>query len=290
MTPPPTIAAGDAPPAMRAAGVMLDIDGCLVLSDRPGGEGGRALPGAAELVGALRGSGLPFVVFTNGSARSPRTIGEELRSLGIDVSDDQILTPAVVAASVLSRRHPGRTVMAFGEGVTGVLASAGIELVDLDDAIRTGPRDVAAVVVGWDTEFGSAKIRIAAEALRAGAALYCTSDAPAFASPGRLNVGVSGFIAAGLQHVSGIRYELLGKPAATAMAEISQRLGVAAADVLVVGDDLHLECRMARSHGAQTALVTTGMTDRATAESAPPAERPHWIIDSLYDLATLLEH
>ncbi|HWI32407.1 MAG TPA: HAD-IIA family hydrolase [Microbacterium sp.] len=270
-------------------GIMFDVDGCLVLSDKPSGESGTALPGAAELLRELRAAEIPIVVFTNGSSRTPTAIADELRRVGLDVRDDEVLTPAIVAAQVLRDRHPGGRVLAFGgTGVTGPLLAAGIDVMDVESAISRKAEDVAAVVVGWDTEFGRAKIQAAAEALHGGAALYCTSDAPAFASRGRLNVGVSGFIAVGLQHVTGVPYELVGKPADAAMTEIARRLSAEPDEILIVGDDLTLECSMARRHGALAILITTGMTSRAQAEAADGEASPHHIVDSMFDLSTVL--
>src|ERR1019366_7639331 len=41
----------------EAEGVVFDIDGCLVLSDKPGGHGGQPLPGAVEAFTKVRASG-----------------------------------------------------------------------------------------------------------------------------------------------------------------------------------------------------------------------------------------
>ncbi|MCU1437819.1 MAG: HAD-superfamily hydrolase, subfamily [Naasia sp.] len=280
---------GTGPRLDQVKGIMFDVDGCLVLSSKAGGEDGHPLPGAIEVIRELRSAAMPFVAFTNGSSRTPEAISAELRSVGLDVREDEVLTPAVVAARVMLERHPGGRVLAFGgEGITVPLRDAGVDVVDLDAAMADGPDDVAAVVVGWDSSFGRAKIQVAAEALLGGAAFYCTSAAPAFASRGRLNVGVSGFIAAGLQHLSGTPYELVGKPSDEAMATIARKLGVHPSEVLVVGDDLILECSMAVRHGALAVLVTTGMTGRVQAEAAVIENRPHRIIDSMDEFATML--
>ena len=50
-----------------AEGVMFDLDGTLILSDRQLGQY-RLLPGAVELLEELDRRGLPFVALTNGSA------------------------------------------------------------------------------------------------------------------------------------------------------------------------------------------------------------------------------
>lgn len=273
----------------RIRGVMFDVDGCLVLSANPTGEDGAALPGAAEAVAALTSAGLPFVVFTNASSRLPGAIAQELAHAGIHVREDQVLTPSVVAGRVLAKHHPGGRVLAFGgDGLTVPLAQAGVELIDIDAALETGAENVAAVVIGWDTNFDRAKIQLAAEALQTGAVLYCTSDAPAFASQGRLNVGVSGFITAGLTHVAGVSHEVVGKPSTAAMETIADTLGIDPDEILVVGDDLVLEAGMAREHGAQSVIVTTGMTSRGQAEAAPDALSPDWVVDSMHEFVSLI--
>lgn len=271
-------------------GVMLDIDGCLVLSDKPAGEHGQPLPGAAELIETIRRSGRSLVVFTNGSQQTPETIAQGLRAAGLAVADEEVMTPAVVAAEVIARRHPDQLILAFGgPGVTDQFEKRGIALADHQDAFRHGPPPVAAVVIGWDTAFGRDKLQIAAEAVASGATIYCTSDAPSFASSSRLNVGVSGFIATGLSHVTGQPYRILGKPSPEAMEAITVRLGVPPEHLLVLGDDLTLECSMAKRHGALAGLVTTGTHSAEDARTVSEDRAPDLIIDSLYEIIDKLE-
>lgn len=274
----------------RVRGVMFDIDGCLLLADQPSGYGGTVLPGAPEALEAVRATGRSFVAFTNGSFQTPSAIATTLRELGLDLTDDQVMTPAVVAAETMATRYPGGRVLVFGgEGVTEPFAARGVEMVDLDEALAGRAGTVAAVVVGWDVEFGREKIVAAAEAVLSGAELYTTSAAPSFASHQRLNVGVSGFIAAGLTHVTGKPYKVLGKPSTEAFNAICSRTGALPEAVLVVGDDLRMEAGMARAHGAVGVLMTTGTNSRADAAQAAADRTPDIILDSLEELASLLQ-
>lgn len=273
----------------RVRGVMFDIDGCLLLADQPSGYGGTVLPGALEVIETVRATGRNFVAFTNGSFQTPAAIASTLRELGLDVTDDQVMTPAVVAAETMATRYPGRRVLVFGgAGVTEPFAARGVEMVQVEEAIAGRAGDVAAVVVGWDIEFGRDKIVAAAEAVLSGAELYTTSAAPTFASHERLNVGVSGFIAAGLTHVTGRPYKVLGKPSTEAFNAICSRTGAQPDEVLVVGDDLRMEAGMARAHGALGVLMTTGTNSRADAGEAGAEQTPDLILDSLQELAELL--
>lgn len=274
----------------KVRGVMFDIDGCLLLADQPSGYGGTVLPGAAEVIESVRATGRNFVCFTNGSFQTPAAIATTLRELGLDVTDNQVMTPAVVAAETMATRYPGGRVLVFGgAGVTEPFEARGVAMVDLDEALAGRAGDVAAVVVGWDIEFGREKIVAAAEAVLAGAELYTTSAAPTFASHERLNVGVSGFIAAGLTHVTGRTYKVLGKPSAEAFNAICSRTGAQPEEILVVGDDLRMEAGMARAHGALGVLMTTGTNSREDAGKVGAEQTPDLIFDSLEELAALLQ-
>jgi HAD superfamily hydrolase (TIGR01450 family) len=262
-------------------GVVFDVDGCLVLSERPGGAGGRALPGAVDTVDAVRRSGRRVVAFTNASNHAPAVIAADLRAVGLPFAAEDVLTPAVVGAEVIRERYGDRPVLAFGgPGLVDVLATGGVNL-------RPSAGRAAAVVVGWDTGFGQEQLQRAAEALWAGADLFVTSDAGRFASSNGPLAGVAGFIGSGLSHVTGQRYEVLGKPSTAAMAVAARRLEVAADRMLVAGDDLTLDVRMARRAGAVGVLITTGLHSEADAATAPPADRPDAVLTGLPDLIDL---
>jgi len=266
-------------------GVMFDIDGCLVISDGPAGAGGRILDGAAEAIEYMKSSGRKYCVYTNGTAQTPAAIAEHLRELGINVPDELVLTPAVVAAEVIKDTYGDKPVMVFGgEGMLHDFVKRGVNLVDIDAAIKGSKPEVAAVVVGWDTDFGKAKIQVAAEAILAGAELYCTSFSPAFASQDRLNVGVSGFITAGLLFVTEkTDFEILGKPSQHSMNIISRILDTPIPEILVIGDDLYLESSMARKAGALAGLVTTGTSSAQDAAACAPELKPQLIVDSMLE-------
>lgn len=77
-------------------GVVFDLDGTLVLGDRRI-HGLAPLPGALELTAAPTARGLPGVTFTSRTTRTPEAYAETLRSIGFDLADDAMLTPATSA-------------------------------------------------------------------------------------------------------------------------------------------------------------------------------------------------
>jgi HAD superfamily hydrolase (TIGR01450 family) len=269
-------------------GIMFDIDGCLVLSDGPSGQGGTALPGAAELIAQMRASGRRLCAFTNGTAQRPAEIGAHLRHLGLDLTDSEVLTPSVSAARALRVRYGAAPVLAYGgEGVVPVLRDHGLTLVDPAEHASGAVCGAVAVLIGWEADFTKPKMQFAAEAILAGAQLYCTSDAPAFASQARLNVGVSGFITAGLAHVTGQPWTVLGKPSPDALETVCWALGTTPATTLVLGDDIYLESEMARRGGAVAAIVLTGMATVEKIVGTPAESQPDLVVADLSELSEL---
>src|SRR5919107_1510812 len=90
-------------------GFVFDVDGSLVhrgADFRP-----RPLPGAVEVLQAIRASNRPLVLFTNGSHMGPDAFARGLRESGLPVEDHEVLTPVCSALTYLARRHPGRSTM-----------------------------------------------------------------------------------------------------------------------------------------------------------------------------------
>src|SRR3954468_22687674 len=109
-------------------GFVFDVDGTLV---RRFPDGVRPLPGAVEVLNAIRGSGRKLAIFTNGSHLPPEEFARELRADGLPVSDDEMVTPVRSALSYLRRRYDGAPVMLFARpSVTALMRSEGVSLVD----------------------------------------------------------------------------------------------------------------------------------------------------------------
>jgi 4-nitrophenyl phosphatase len=90
----------------NACGFIFDMDGTLALGDRVN-HGLRPLPGAVDMLAWVRDRQLPYMVFTNGTNRSPRHFASVLREAGLDVPDSRMMTPATSAVVMFTKR--GRT-------------------------------------------------------------------------------------------------------------------------------------------------------------------------------------
>jgi 4-nitrophenyl phosphatase len=269
-------------PMSPAKGFMFDLDGTLVLSDRAL-SGYEVLPGAIEVLSALHRRAIPFVVLTNGSAYRPADQAKRLRGVGLEVTDEQMLTPSSVAADLMRRRGVTRALILGSRGVGEVLAESGIEVIFPGEAPS---RDVQAVYVGWHPECNMKDIEAACNAIWAGAKLYVASDVPFFATKHGRTMGYSYAIVGAIRRLTKARMLLTGKPSLHALRFVAKKLNLPVRDIAVVGDDPLVEIIMARRGGATALGVTTGMMKREGWARQPELQRPHHVLDNIRDILT----
>jgi 4-nitrophenyl phosphatase len=278
-------------------GWIFDMDGTLVLGDRAN-HGLAPLPGAAEMLAWVRGRGVPYLVFTNGTNRAPAHFARVLRAAGLDVPDEQMMTPASSAAVMLARRRVKRVMVLGGEGLAAPLLEAGIEVVAppaaaadgrAGGAVPAGTRPVEAVLVGWYPEFTMPALEAAVHAVWDGAALYSASQTPFFAAAGGRALGTSRAICAMITSLTGCRLTVTGKPSRDALRAAAARLGgVPLSSLAVVGDDPLLEVPMAHRGKALAIAVDTGLAGSDAYDHLPGGKRPHLHVRGVDELLSLV--
>jgi len=266
-----------------AEGIMFDLDGTLILSDRQLGQY-RLLPGAVELLEELDRRGLPFLALTNGSAYPAAQQAPRLAALGLPIGADRLYTPNSVAIGLFKDRGVKRVLVIGTAGVAAALNEDGVATCFPGD----GEADKAdAVYVAWAPDCSMTDIHAACSAVLRGAAFYCASDVPFFATQQGPAFGYSCAIAGAIVRVTGVEPELTGKPSQAALRFVAGRLGVPPERVAVIGDDPRVEMEMARGGGALGIGVTTGTTSREQWAAQDEIRRPHHVIDSLAELMAL---
>jgi 4-nitrophenyl phosphatase len=266
----------------NARAMIFDMDGTLVLGDAASG-GHKALPHAIELLQRLRARGIPFRVFTNGTAKTPAVYAAGLRHAGFDVADGEMMTPSTSAAEWFVRRKTRRVRVLGLEGVQAPLRELGLDVVGPFESAH----GIDAVFTGWFREFTFASLETACEDIWAGASLTTASHVPFFATQNGRAIGTSFAVNAMLHALTGKRARVLGKPAREVIECAMRQMALSpseAARVIVVGDDPALEMRMANAAHAFGVAVTTGLTKAAAFRSARKAEKPRAVISSLRPL------
>ena len=202
----------------QASGFIFDMDGTIALGDAASG-GHRALPGAIELLAAIKARGIPLCVFTNGTAKPPAAYARSLRSAGFDLADGEMMTPSSSAAEWFVKRGIRRVRVLGNAGVAAPLREAGITCIG--PAERAG--EVEAVYTGWFREFTFPDLEAACQSVWDGALVTTASHVPFFATAHGRAIGASFAINAMIAAMTGKRAKVLGKPSRTAFDTAATR-------------------------------------------------------------------
>ena len=256
-------------PTRLYAGYALDLDGTVYLDEA-------LLPGAAATIAALRDAGSRVVFVTNNPLRSRDDYATRLTRLGVAASADDVVTALDCLVAYLSGRHRAVPVLTVSEPlVAATLRAAGHPVV-------TRPEEAGVVVVSFDRTFDYAKLHAAFRAVRAGAVIVATNPDPYCPTADGGLPDCAAMLAA-VEACTGERAEaVLGKPSEHMAAAFLHRLGVPAADTVMVGDRLLTDIGMAVTAGMAGAVTLTGAT--TPTDLSRSAVRPDYVINGLPDL------
>ncbi|EWS82958.1 HAD-IIA family hydrolase [Brachybacterium phenoliresistens] len=250
--------------------LLLDLDGTVMHGPRP-------IEHAAEgiLAGRDAGAGIAFV--TNNASRTPRQVVDHLRTVGVEASEDEIVTSPQIAARLLAEQlEPGATVLVVGsEGLAEEVRGVGLEPVVEDR------EDVVAVIQGWDPSLGWARLAEGGYALRRGALWMATNTDATLPTEKGIAPG-NGSLVAALRHATGREPQVAGKPEPGMFRGAADRLG--ARRPLAVGDRLDTDIEGGNRAGMDSLMVLTGVDSALDALRADPIRRPTWIEQDLSSL------
>jgi phospholysine phosphohistidine inorganic pyrophosphate phosphatase len=253
----------------RVRGVLLDLDGVVYVGDDP-------VPGAAAAVDWLTREGIPHRFLTNTTSRPRRAIVDKLVGLGVDATEEQVLTPAVAALGWLRRRGLRRPALFVPDATAA-------EFSELDPLPQDAERGAGAVVVGdlgeaWDFATLNRAFRL----------LMCADSPPLIAlgltrfwrADDGLRLDAGAFVRA-LEYAADRSAVVLGKPDPAFYRGAVDELGLEPDEVVMVGDDVRADVQGAQGAGLAGVLVRTGKFSPSDVDGDVT---PDGVIDSLEDL------
>ena len=268
----------------------LDMDGTIYL-------GNQWIEGAREFLDAVKSSGREYVFLTNNSSKDPNTYVDKLKSMGLMVTRDKIITSADATLEVLKKDYPGKRVFLLGNDLLKKqFEDAGIELVNelllnryktagnIDNEIKDHVAEVA--VIGFDTSLDYTKMCVVCDLIRAGIPYISTH--PDFNCPTETGcVPDAGSIHAFIEASTGRKPDrIIGKPNADIMDHLLARTGYKRDEVAMVGDRLYTDVAAGVTNGICGILVLSG---EATSDDVKTSDvKPDMIFDSVKDIIPLL--
>jgi NagD protein len=256
-------------PARLYGGYVLDLDGTVYLGEDP-------LPESRAAVAALRDAGSRLVYLSNKPLERPAAYAAKLRSMGVPAEDDEVVSSLDALVGYLAGHPPARAILTVTEPlIEEILGEAG-------HRVTREPAEADVVVVSWDRTFDYDKLERAFRAVRGGARIIATNPDPWCPTPEGGLPDCAAMLAA-IEVSTGVRAEaVVGKPSAHMAAVALERLGLPAADVVMVGDRLLTDVGMAHANGMIAALVLTGAT---SIDDLPPApDGPDFVLEHLGQL------
>ncbi len=279
--PSPIIAS--AAPSRLFAGYLFDLDGTIYL-------GNEALPGAVDLIAAIRSAGRRLLFLSNNPTHDAEAYVAKLGAMGIAIEANEILNTVTTMTDWLLRFYPHATVFPISEEpLKRSLVNAGIR-------ISERPDEIEIVIASYDRGFDYRKLQIAFDAIHVykRARLVTTNPDRFCPFPGGRGEPDAAAIVGAIEGCTGARCEQnVGKPDPFMLEAALTRLGLAASECLLVGDRLTTDIRMANAAGMPSALVLTGETTMAMLTAATAhaeGDRPDWVLDRIDALLPSLHH
>ncbi|MDK2786768.1 MAG: hypothetical protein PWQ80_1447 [Thermotoga sp.] len=251
---------------------ILDMDGTFYLDDS-------LLPGAVEFLETLKAKGKKAVFFTNNSSLGPSDYVEKLRRMGVDVSDDSVITSGEVTAEYMLRKYgPSRIFLLGTPQLQRVFKEYGHLVVDEDPDF---------VVLGFDKTLTYEKLKKACIFLRSGKEYIATHpdvNCPSKEGP----IPDAGSIMAAIEASTGRRPSVIvGKPNPLVVEVISRKFNVPKEKMAMVGDRLYTDIKLGKNAGIVSILVLTGETTLEDMESA--SVKPDFVFENLKELCEAIQ-
>ncbi|EGE55077.1 TIGR01457 family HAD-type hydrolase [Streptococcus parauberis] len=249
---------------MTYKGYLIDLDGTLY-------KGKDRIPAGERFIERLQDKGIPYLLVTNNTTRTPEMVQEMLANqFNIVTPLETIYTATMATVDYMNDMARGKTAYVIGEtGLKTAIAQA---------AYTEDVENPAYVVVGLDSKVTYDKLATATLAVQKGAIFIGTNPDLNIPTERGLMPGAGSLVAL-IEAATRIQPVFIGKPNAIIMNKALEILNIDRKDVLMVGDNYLTDIMAGIQNDIASLLVTTGFT---AAEEVPTLPiQPSHVIASL---------
>ena len=253
---------------------LFDMDGTIY-------EENRLFDGTLPLLSLIKKQGGRYVFITNNSSKSVEDYVEKLQNMGVPAEREDFYTSVQATAAYLLEHFPKKKIYCqCTKSMLAELQNAGI---CVTEAVC---EDAAAIVVGYDTELTSAKMRNTCEML--------LQDLPYIATNMDWVCPVSfgfvpdcGSMCEMYEHATGKNPMFIGKPEPTMIDSVRQKFGVSREETVVIGDRIYTDIASGLHAGVSTIAVLSGEIDEA--DILGSTQKPQFTFQSVQEIYELLK-
>lgn len=279
---------------------LFDCDGVLWHGDR-------LVPGAKDMLAALRARGKTVLFITNNATKSREEYKTKFDKLGIAAEATEIHTSAsataryVASVLKLSEQARPKAYIVGMEGLEIELRNAGIECIGGSDPAHnpsmTTPPDlttvhdsmddkVGAVICGLDTRVNYLKLARAFAYLQNPETHFVATNIDATYPHSSGLLPGAGSVSAMLRYSTKREPLAIGKPSSAMWDAVRVSAKLPQGRTLMVGDRLDTDIAFGKSGGVGTLLVLSGIASTA---DVTPANAPDYVLNSVADLLSALQ-
>lgn len=246
---------------------ILDLDGTIYLENE-------LIPGASDFIANLDKCGAEYLFLTNNSSQGTGEYVRKLQSLGINVSERNILTSGLATGMHIRETQGAGSIFVVGtEALKRELADLGHVI--CDDSAEM----VDCVVAGFDTELTYRKVTAACSYIEKGATFIATNPDLVCPVKGKRYIPDCGSIYKLIENATGRSPLIIGKPSIVMSRIIGDRFGIGEGDMAVIGDRLYTDIAFGKKSGIYSICVLSGETSAEDIDSTP--WKPDLVISSV---------
>lgn len=246
-------------------GLLLDMDGTLYID-------GEWIPGVVELLSELLKKEFPLLFVTNTTTKPRKDLLELFMKEGLQVREEQIITPLIVARSALEE-----------VGVTGVtLLMRDVAKTEFSGLKWQSQGNHVVLVGEMGEEFTMSAFNHALRQLMEGASLWAFHTNRFYKAKDGLCAGPGGFVRA-LEYAASVSCErVLGKPQRDFYMLAAKILGKKPENLMMIGDDFESDVLGSLDLGFRSCLVKSGKASLEQIQEAILRDIP--VLEDLTDL------
>ena len=248
---------------------LFDMDGTIYLDNK-------LFDGVIELMREITEKGGKYVFITNNSSCSVKDRVKKLHGMGIEVDDDNFFTSTQASCLLLKKEFGNELIYAQGtKSFIKELKKSGLNVTTKYD------QKAKAVLVGYDTELTSEKLKTTCKMLKNDVKYYATN--PDWVCPVEFGyVPDCGSMCFGIEKATGKSPKFIGKPQPDMIYSAMDKNGFNKDQTLVIGDRIYTDIASGYNAGVDTLLVLSG---EATMKDYEESQiKPTFVLNSVKDL------
>lgn len=260
-------------PAAQPKLILLDLDGTLYIGDEP-------IAGAIAAIDQLRNAGFTLRFLTNTTTKSRNDLLTQLTGMGFKLEVHELISTVTATQAELRiiqqlLNKPISLWPVVADAVKWEFAEFAINEKNPDFIVLGDIGDQ------WDIQL----INRLFNAMHNGAELIAMHKNRFWQTANGLQADIGLFVA-GLEYVTQKNARIIGKPSSVFFSQVLASANTAAADTILVGDDLDSDVGGAQTFGIKGYLVKTGKYREAYL--ARSAIKPDAILPSIAHLPSYL--